>query len=219
MVRALPRRVFITSLGSGLVASAVPAFARPEAPLPALPLSIAVAVEGGRPVRDDAWIDAQIAEAQRLYDPLGVHFHKAAQRTLAEPFARLETRKDRDALDAERRRGVVNVFVVAALRDVDDPRLYRKGVHWRNGRTPAHRYVIVSADAAPSTLAHELGHYDGLAHVATLDNLMSYNRSGERVFLDARQAGTVRTFARLAFASGELVALPAAPAAPAPGGG
>jgi hypothetical protein len=111
-------------------------------------------------------------------------------------------------------KGVVNVFVVASLRDVDDPSLYRMGVHWRNGATPAHRYVIVTAEALSTTLAHELGHYNGLAHSAVVDNLMSYNRTGERVFLLGAQASAVRTFARLAFASGELTALADPPVNP-----
>jgi hypothetical protein len=207
-MRLLPRRAFATSVGAALVAGAFPVAAKPEAIIPTLPLSIAVAAEGGHPVRDDAWIDARVAAVEHFFGPFGVHFRKTAQRPLAERFARLETRRDRDALDAERVKGVVNVFVVAALRDVDDPRLYRMGVHWRSGKTPAHRYVIVSVDALPSTLAHELGHYNGLAHSATVDNLMSYNRSGDHIFVDPHQATTVRAFARLALASHEVSPAP-----------
>jgi hypothetical protein len=207
-MRPIPRRTFAGSLGAALVLAASPVAAQPDEPLPPLPLSIAVAADGGQSVRDDAWIDAQIAEAERLFGPLGIHLRKAAQRPLADRFARLETRADRDALDAVRVKGVLNVFVVASLRDVDDTRLYRMGVHWRNGKTPAHRYVIVSADARPSTLAHEIGHYLGLPHTTVVDNLMSYTRTGAEVFLDARQAKVTRTFARLAFASKELVEQP-----------
>jgi hypothetical protein len=200
----LSRRVFSGALGAALIVENLPAVAASLPPVPTLPLSIAVAQEGGHPVRDDAWIDAQIAEAERLFGPFDVHFRKTAQRPLADRFARLETRKDRDALDAERTRGAVNVFIVAALRDVDDPRLYRMGVHWRNGTTPSHRYVIVTADALSTTLAHELGHYNGLAHSAVVNDLMSYDRTGDQVFLQPAQGTTVRAFARLAFASGEL---------------
>ncbi len=117
------------------------------------------------------------------------------------------------------RRAVVNVFVVASLRDVDDPSRYRMGVHWRHGKTPAHRYVIVTAEALPTTLAHELGHYNGLGHSAVVDNLMSYNRTGASVFLHPAQATTVLAFARLAFASGEIAPAPDAAGplvAPAP---
>lgn len=211
-MRVLSRRMFSTALGAALIHRHFPALAGPEAPLPTLALSIAVAAEGGSPVQDDAWIDAQVAEAERLFGPFGVHFRKTVQRPLPSLFARLETRKDRDALDAERTRGVVNVFVVAALRDVDDWRLYRMGVHWRNGATPAHRYVIVTADALSTTLAHELGHYGGLGHSAVANNLMSYRRDGEHVFLHPAQGATARTFARFAFASGEL----SPPAVPPP---
>jgi hypothetical protein len=211
----LPRRAFAVALGAAAALVALPGAAKPEAPIPTLAVLVSVAEENGKPVRDEAWIDAQLSEAERLFGPIGVHFRKSAQRalTLDARFARLETRKDRDALDAVRVKGMVNVFVVASLRDVDDPSLYRMGVHWRNGATPAHRYVIVTADALSTTLAHELGHYNGLGHSAVVDNLMSYHRAGERVFLLGTQVSAVRTFARLAFASGELT--PASdPAAP-----
>jgi hypothetical protein len=207
----IPRRAFAAALGAAVLLGALPGAGKPEAPIPTLSLSIAVAEEGGKPVRDDAWIDAQVAEAERLFGPLGVHFRKTAQRPLDARFAHLETRKDRDALDAERQKGVVNVFVVASLRDVDDPRLMRMGVHWRKGATPAHRYVIVTADALSTTLAHELGHYNGLGHTTVVDNLMSYDRTGERVFLNPDQARTIRAFARIAFSSGELRPAPDPP--------
>jgi hypothetical protein len=201
------RRVFVAQGGASLVLGALPAAsAQPDAAIPTVPLSVAVANEAGRPVRDDAWIDAQIAAAERLLGAEGVHFRKAAQRPLAERFAHLETRKDRDALDAARDKGVINVFVVASLRDVDDPRLHRMGVHWRNGTTPSHRYVIVTVDALPTTLAHELGHAFGLGHSAVKNNLMSYDRDGAEVFLHPRQGVTIRAFARIAFTSGELTA-------------
>jgi hypothetical protein len=35
---------------------------------------------------------------------------------------------------------------------------------------------------------------------------MSYDRSGDAIFLDPRQGVTIRAFARLAFGSGELSA-------------
>ena len=208
-MRVLARRAFSAELGAALLLGALPVAARAEAPLPALPLAVAVALEGGHPVRDDAWIDAQIAEAERLFEAAAVHFRKTAQRPVAERFAHLETREDRDALDVERRKGVINVFVVASLRDVDDPRLERRGVHWRNRATPFHRYVIVAAGAPPTVLAHELGHYLGLAHTPVVDNLMSYNRTGAQVFLDAHQVAAVRSSARVALGTGELLPAPA----------
>ena len=209
----LSRRAFAAALGVAAALVSLPGAAKPDPPIPTLPVLVSVAEENGKPVRDEAWIDAQLSEAERLFGPVGVHFRKSAQRPLDARFARLETRKDRDALDALRVKGVVNVFVVASLRDVDDPSLYRMGVHWRNGATPAHRYVIVTADALSTTLAHELGHYNGLGHSAVVDNLMSYNRTGERVFLLGTQVSAVRTFARMAFSTGELTPAPDPPVA------
>ncbi len=198
------RRAFALGLGAACFAPASAASARDEAPIPTLPLEIAVAPDAGRPVRDDAWIDAQIAEAERLFGPIGVHFRKAAQRPLADKYARLETRRDRDALAAELRKGVINVFLVASLRDVDDPRLYRMGVHWRHTVETRKRFIILSAEALPSTLAHELGHYFGNPHTSVLNNLMSYQRNGAEVFLDDKQAARTRAFARLYVRSGEI---------------
>jgi hypothetical protein len=208
-VGTLARRAFVSGLGSAVALAALPAAAKPRAPssppLPVLPLSIAVAVEGGRAVREEAWIQAQLAEVERLYGPIGLRFKRTAARALPEPTARLESREDRDSLDAERMPRVNNAFLVASMRDVDDTRIYRMGVHWRNTVTPSHRYVIVAADAITSTLAHELGHYFGLPHAHKVDNLMSYSRTGEKVFISNSQAATIRAMARIALASGELV--------------
>jgi hypothetical protein len=217
----LGRRAFATGIGSSALLAALPAGAKPLAPIPTLPLSIAVAVEGGRAVREEPWIQAQLAEVARLFGPFGVRFTRTEARVLPERLGHLETRKDRDALDAERVAGVVNAFVVASMRDVDDTRMYRMGVHWRNTVRLAHRYVIVTGDALASTLAHELGHYLGLPHATALNNLMSYARSGEGVFLTRGQGMTLRTYARMALASGEVgprenVADPPSAEAPVP---
>lgn len=184
-----------------------------EPPIPVLPLSIAVARENGEAVRDDVWIDAQIAEAERLFGAEGVHFKKTASRALPERFTRLETRADRDALTSELQKGVVNVMIVASLRDVDEPEQHIQGVHWRPKSDLGKHYVIVSAAASPTTLAHELGHFFGNGHSQVKDNLMSYSRSGATVFLDARQSQKIRNFARIFLRTKELVS-PDAPPAP-----
>jgi hypothetical protein len=201
----------VAGLGAALILASVPAEARPLPPVPPLPVSVAVAVEGGRAVREAPWIEAQLAEVERLLGPFGVHFRRTAPRILPDRYAHLETREDRDALDAERLPGVVNVFVVASLRDVDDTSLYRMGVHWRHRAHPSHRYAIVTAEALVSTFAHELGHYLGLNHTQTLNNLMSYHRDGAAVFLTRGQGATIRANARLLLASGEVGAAPELP--------
>jgi hypothetical protein len=220
----MPRRALLVRSLAALCAAAVtgrppPAEARPPEPLPPpppLPVEVAVAElepepaaaagTPAAPVRDRAWIEAQLAEAGRLFVPHGVSFELAGVRALPRRYAKLETRDDRDALSAELRRGVINVFVVGSLRDVDDPALLRMGVHWRFRRDLARRYVIVAASAGRSTLAHELGHYLGNAHTSVIDNLMSYQRSdGGAVFLDDKQGRRSLSTARRLLRSKELV--------------
>lgn len=161
-----------------------------------LPLAIAVAddarPDGVRPAQDSAWIDAQIAEASRLFGPLGVRFVKTESRAIPARHAHLETRQDRDALAALLEPQVINVFVVASLRDVDEKDRYRMGVCWGPRDEQASRFVVISSIAGRSVLAHELGHYHGLPHSKARNNVMSYDRDGGEVFFDALQARTIR---------------------------
>lgn len=148
---------------------------------------------------------AQRAEAERLYPMLRFEW-PAANDKVDEKFRALDTRTDRDDLRKLLLPKVVNVFFVESLRDVDDRSLYRRGVHWRPAPNPGVRYIIVIRDAPPSVLAHELGHYFGLPHVATKNNLMSYDRDGGEVFLNDAQRTTVTATARGLLARGELKA-------------
>lgn len=198
----LGRRAFAIGVGAVSVLHALRARAT-EAAIGTFPLSLAIASVEGRRVQDAAWQAAELTEVERLYAPLGVRF-RVRERSLAIPRPNLETRADRDALATECEPKVINVFVVASLRDVDDGVSARRGVHWRSSRHPTQRYIIVSAIAGPNVLAHELGHYFGNGHSAVVDNLMSYNRTGGDVFLDERQAATIRSAARLAVTSGEV---------------
>ncbi len=149
-------------------------------------------------VQGDAWIAEQFTEAERLFMPIGISLRKVNARLLPTSLARLETRADRDALGAFLEAKRINVMIVASLRDVDDPKLFRMGVHWRHRKTPAKHWVIVAASARPSTLAHELGHFFGLGHSDVTDNVMSYSRTGViPPFLDAGQAQRVQGMARM----------------------
>ena len=201
------RRAVLLGVGAtGSLAISRAAHAQPAA-LPGVPLAFAVAPtadDDDSPVRDTGWIDAQVAEMESLFGPLGVHPIAVSIRPLPSRFIHLETRADRDALTSQVRPKVVNVFVVGSLRDVDDPSRMRRGVHWRNLTHPAIRYVIVAAEAMPTVLAHEMGHYFGNGHSQVTDNLMSYDRTGGSVFLDPRQGRIIEAAAREAFRTGEL---------------
>ncbi len=150
-----------------------------QAPLPTFPLALAVAVgQTGAPVVDDAWITAEIAQANAIFAPAGVSFEERSRRALDARFAQLETRADRHALGAEMSASHVNVFVVLSLRDVDDPTQLRRGVHWRPVGMPGAHFVVVSSIAGPDVLAHELGHFFGNPHSDTPNDVMSYQRDG-----------------------------------------
>ena len=214
------RRTFLgtLALASGLILSPRRGLAGKPSPTPAvippLPVSIAVAEDQGRPVQDTAWIEAQMAEAKRLFEPLGIRLRAVSTRSLAPGHARLETRSDRDALVAALTPKQINVMIVASLRDVDDPSRHRMGVHWRNRKTPSRHYVIVAANAVPSVLAHELGHYFGLGHSDVVNNLMSYSRTAGQVFLDGAQEARILSMARL-YVSTKLLAPVPDPTPPA----
>ena len=181
-------------------ASAAPA---PAAPAHTFPIAITVAVESGAPARDDAWIGTQIEDANALYGPLDVHFRRTRRKEMSAAHAQVHTREDRDGLGALMEKSVIDVFVVAALEDVDEPGRYRKGVAWTQ-RTTGARFIILSAAAPRTVLAHELGHFFGNGHSSVPDNLMSYTRTGGKVFLDDAQIARVHTFAAKFLAAGRL---------------
>ncbi|MFO0756894.1 MAG: hypothetical protein U0359_10400 [Byssovorax sp.] len=165
--------------------------------LPQLPVSVSVAQVAGKPVVDEGWIDAQLAQAERLFGDAGIHFRKVEIRSLSDRFAHLGTRADRDALAPTARRGAINVMIVDTLRDVDDPKLFRMGVHWRPIKSPKEHYVIVAASAMPTTMAHEIGHFFGNGHTKIQNNLMSYDRVGDAISLTDGQKKTSVSFCRL----------------------
>jgi len=203
------RRTFLlAALASTAARGVASARAASEATPLRIPISFAVATQDDQPVRDAAWIDLQLAEMQRLYGPLGVHPESVSIRSIAPRYAHMETRADRYSLLSEARPDhAAHVFVVGTLRDVDDPTRLRRGVHWRHRANASARYVILASEAPVSVLAHEMGHYFGLGHSAVTDNLMSYDRTGAPVFLDANQSRVIQAAAREVFRSGELVGL------------
>ena len=172
------------------------------------------AAANGKPVVTAAWVSAQAATASRILEAAGVRLAAPQMRELPARHAALETRRDRDALGALVRRDAISVFVVASLRDVDDPKIFRLGVCWRPGRTrrpvapssptpstpgaryPGVRLIILTPDALPTTLAHELGHYLGNSHTRRHGNLMSYRRTGGDAALTPAQVRQLRAEAR-----------------------
>ena len=195
-----PRITLVTLLVSASASAAA------QEPFPTLPVRFAVAEVDGERVVDDAWLASQLAWANRIFEPAGVSFEIAEIGSLDARHAMLEDRTDRHALGDELADGVINVFVVASLRDVDDPSRLRMGVHWRPHGHPGAHLVIVSRTSAPTVLAHELGHFFGnRQHSETRGNIMSYDRGDGEPFFDASQIARIRRFARRFLRTRELV--------------
>ena len=166
----------------------------------------------GAPAVDDAWIDARVAEANRVFAPTALSFRRGPTFSLPPAHARIEDRSDRNALGQYVAPEVLNLFVVGTLMDVDEPGRERRGVHWRDRAAGTH-YVIVSAIAEwPAIFAHELGHFFGEPHSTTPNDVMSYSQDGTTPpFFDPAQVRRVRRRARAMAASGELRLGTAAP--------
>lgn len=170
-----------------------------------IPIVFHVARSQGVPVADETFLESELAHANTIYRALGLELVRVSTTKLAQRHARIVERKDRDALGTQLTPGVINVFIVGCLMDVDEPGRERRGVHWRVRTDRQRHFVIVSAISGPYVLAHELGHFLGNPeHSDVPGNLMSYQQTGEVPVLNPAQRENVsRTVASL-FASGEL---------------
>lgn len=174
---------------------------------PVVPVIASIATSSdGSPVATQEWVRAQLSNAEGLYAPLGLHFRLTEWRSLPSSAATLANRSERDALAPMCMPQVINVHVVSQLRDVDaTEEAYRMGVTWiASSARGGVKYIIVATSARPSTLAHEIGHFFGLHHTKVKNNLMSYERDGGPVFLDAEQTKTVIGTARAMVATKAL---------------
>ncbi len=199
------RRGILSGAG-GLIGSALlPRAAHAVDVLPKLPLAPLIAGTSDAPAVTAAFLAEQLATANDLFAPAGMVFEAADATTLDAKFRDVDTRADRDALAANVVAREITVFFVGSLRDVDDPKNYRMGVTWRKLTDLKIHYIIVSAAARPTTMAHELGHFFGLDHTYVKNNLMSYDRDGGPVSMSDPQLVTVRKNAQGALARKDLV--------------
>jgi hypothetical protein len=137
-------------------------------------LALHVVEEDGVDVRTPEWVAEQVREANRLFAPIGVGFRVGSAKAVDARFADVRTRLDRDLLGRdEHTLGVVHVFVVRRLADVDVEGEVIRGVHWRDRAQTSRRWIILSSIAASVVLAHELGHFFGLPHTKHPKSLMN----------------------------------------------
>lgn len=119
----------------------------------------------GDPVQTPLWLYEQIAHANRLFAVISVGFEVASVDAKPAELGDVQTRRDRDQLGKEVfSRGVVHVFVVKRLADVDIEGEVIRGVHWRYRPDTAKRWIILSSISSSTVMAHELGHFFGLPH-------------------------------------------------------
>jgi hypothetical protein len=146
----------------------------PEAAKTCVELALHVVEEGGQDVQTPEWMAAQVHEANRLFAPIGVGFRIGSAQAVDAAFADVKTRIDRDLLGRdEHTLGVVHVFVVRRLADVDIEGEVIRGVHWRDRAQTSRRWIILSSIASSMVLAHELGHFFGLPHTSHRQSIMN----------------------------------------------
>ena len=147
-------------------------------------IRIHLSTQDGAPYVAPTWLAEQFAFANRMFEPIDVSFELHAVTTIDLPPI-INGRKVRDAVS----RGIapvraIDVFVVGALADLEDPRFPLFGVHWRPAVGPrseralarsdaGRRYILLASYAWGRTMAHELGHFFGLPHSTYAISIMN----------------------------------------------
>ncbi len=168
-------------------------------------LRLHIVVTDDTPVAPPELFAAQLAAANTHFAATDIAFLLAGVDALPASARDIVTRRDRNALGAGKDRlggGVIHIFLVGSLEDVDVPGEARNGVAWRKSGDPR-KYVILSSGARPLTLAHELGHVFGLPHSTYPISIMNKTPRAEppmeqRTFAPEELPVIRKTAARLA---------------------
>lgn len=142
------------------------------------------------PAGQPRWLADRVRQANRLFSAIDVGFEVVRAERLDGEHWRIATRLQRDELGAERfAPGLVHLFLVGQLDDVDVADTQIRGVHWRLRRDVSRRWVIMSSISGEMVLAHELGHFFSLPHSSYRVSVMNKKPReappwSERVFAD-----------------------------------
>jgi hypothetical protein len=136
-------------------------------------IRIHLSTQDGAPYVSPLWLAEQFAFANRMFEPIDVSFELHAVSTLDLPPI-IDGRSVRNAVS----KGItavraIDVFVVGALADLEDPRFPLFGVHWRPAKPAGRRYILLASYAWGRTMAHELGHFFGLPHSSYAISIMN----------------------------------------------
>ena len=134
------------------------------------------------PVQTPAWFGDHVAHANKLFAEIGVGFEVVEVSAAPAEHADMATRAQRDKLGRkDHSLGVVHVYLVQRLADVDVQGEEIRGVHWRDrAGKGVRRWVILSSIASYPVLAHELGHFFGLPHSKYRISIMNKRPSLDR---------------------------------------
>jgi hypothetical protein len=163
--------------------------AQPEDGGPApRPFALVVHVASADPGDTTERVERLLAPANRHFGAAGIAFAVHERRELPESYATLETIRERRQLRRFLVSRAINVFLVDEILDPNPSAATRKAARWQGrkpsgrlsgahieapGKTPA-TYIVLARTRRPTSLAHELGHFFGVAHHKDPSNIMSY---------------------------------------------
>ena len=123
------------------------------------------------------WLATQLAEANRHFAKIHTAFKVVAADEIGPEWGHIATREQRDDLGRDRfSRGVIHLFLIEQLDDVDAPGEQIRGLHWRQRSKITKRWVLLSKIAPTMVLAHEFGHFFGLPHSTYAASIMNKKR-------------------------------------------